>query len=239
MVSDVSAQMLAAHRRATSLARDVQRHHQTHPAFIDIDEFQHELKNEFFKGVHASFSIDLVKWLRANVGFQQQIADSLGLKDRTSVSQMLRAGKIDGTRITAIAYQYGLSITIAARGKAAYAGFARATSIVKAKLYPNDEIVRTMSSQDFADLTGVFASDEWEDAIRSHDPAVARAVAVKIIDESELGESGKNRSRRYRAEQCVMLLKDVEDTWGDSGAVTLCLLSDCIPTFDSGREAIL
>src|SRR5436853_6860132 len=124
MATSMNAQMLAACAKTHSRASKLQKQHAWHRAFSDIDGFQHEVKNEFLLGVHGEYVKDVINQLRKNVGAQQKIADALGLKDRTSISQMLRSGKIDGVRLTAAFHQCGLVFGATTRDRATYSGFA-------------------------------------------------------------------------------------------------------------------
>src|SRR5258708_2154220 len=140
MASSISAQMLAAYGRTRPWGDQVRKLHEKDPAFRDIDSLQFDARNRFLIGVHNALSKEIIDWLKQNVGAQQLIADALGLKDRTSISKMLRSGTMDGVRITAAVYQYGLSITRQTRERAAFSGFARATSFIKARVYKTDSI---------------------------------------------------------------------------------------------------
>src|ERR1041384_7123428 len=237
MANLLSGQMLAAYDRSSLRAGRIRKRFESEPSFADVDQFELEVRNQFLVGVHSAFSKEMVMFLRRNVGAQQRIADLLGLKDRTSISKMLRSGTMDGIRITAALYQFGHLITLPTRELAALHGFARATSFIKAQVYQDDSIAGSMAPQEFSDLIGVLASDEWDDALRDPDPEVARAVAIRIVDERKISTGGQSARANYRPEQCVMMLKDVHETWGDYGVLALCSIPDCIPLGESGTEA--
>lgn len=237
MARPVSAQMLAAYSRTSARANQIRERDQD--PFSDIDNFEFDVRNQFLLGVHSAFSKDIIAWLRRNVGNQQQIADALGLKDRTSISKMLRSGTMDGIRITAALNQYGSKIPLPSPERAALSGFARATSYVKAKIYQDDSIEDSMTPQEFSDLLGMLASDDWDDAIKDPNPIAAREVAVRIIRATETIIEDQPTRIKLRPEQCVMILQDVHESWGDFGVVTLCAIPDCIPDSDSRTEARL
>ncbi len=241
MADSLSEQMLEAYDRSASRADRFRKLHGSDDVFTNVDQFELEVRRRFLLGVHHAFSKEIIAWMTRNVGAQQRIADALGLKDRTSISKMLRSGTMDGVRVTAALYQFGHIITLPTRERAALHGFSHATSFIKAQVLHDDSIEGSMTPQEFSDLVGMLADEEWDDAIRDPNPATAREVAVRIIDEREIPADGPQtrRSKRLRPEQCVMMLKDVHETWGDYGAVALCSIPDCIPTVESSREATL
>jgi len=237
MTTSPSGQMLVAYDNSRSRVVQIQRKCRNDAAFNDIEMFELQVRHRFLLGVHASFSDDILDSLGRDLGGQQQIAEALGLKDRTSISKMRRHGTMDGVRITAALHQFGHIITLPTRERAALHGFARATSYIKAQVHHDDSIEGSMSAQQFSNLVGVLASDEWDSAIRDTQPAVARAVAVRIVEERQIATD--RRTDEYRPEQCVLMLKELQDTWGNYGALAWCSIPDCIPTDDPGTEAVL
>lgn len=231
--------MLVAYDKSNSKADRILKRHQVSSAFSDIENFEFLVRNQFLLGVHTAFSQEILSFLRGEVGPQQVIADILALKDRSSISQMLRSGTMDGIRLTAALYLFRHIITLPTQERAALHGFARATSFIKAQLHQDESIEGSMSPQEFSFLVGMLASDEWDDAIRDPDPSAARSIAVKIVDEREISIVNSERPRKLRPEQCVLMLQDIHETWGDCGVLALYIIPDCIPTNNSDREVTL
>jgi len=240
MTNSLGAQMLVAYDRNKARAERIRSLHNKLSVMTDCEQFELELRNRFLLGVHRAFAKEMIAWLRRNVGAQQRIADALGLKDRTSISKMLRSGTMDGIRITATLYQFGHIVTMPSRDRAALHGFAQATSYVKAKVYEDDSIEGSMTSQDFADLIALLTNDEWYAALRDPNPAVARVVAVKIISETEiLNDQHRTTRTAYRPEQCVMMLRHLQEAWADYAVIALDSIPDCIPVEESNTDARL
>src|SRR5829696_4925146 len=102
MNSSLSGQMLVAYDKSRSRVAKIQeRYATTQPVFRDVEVFGLRVRNRFLLGVHSAYSKKILECLKHNLGAQQVIAEALGLKDRTSISQMLRSGTMDGIRITA------------------------------------------------------------------------------------------------------------------------------------------
>lgn len=239
MTSSLSGQMLVAYDKSRSRIGQIQKMHRYGAAFSDIDAFELQVRKRFLLGVHAVFSQDILDSLGPHLGGQQQIAAALGLKDRTSISQMRRSGTMDGVRLTAALHQFRHIITLPTRERASLHGFARATSYIKAQVHRDDSIEGTLSAQEFSNLVGVLASDEWDAAIRDSEPTRARAVAVRIVEERQIVMNARGEAAKRRPEQCVLMLTELQDCWGDCAALALCSIPDCIPIDDSGTETTL
>src|ERR1051326_1674563 len=140
MAGSLSREMLAAYDRSGARAKRIRQAHEDEPTFKDHDSFELKVRNRFLEGVHSAFSEEIIASLKRDLGTQQQIADALGLKDRTSISQMIRSGTMDGIRITAAFYQFSHILTLPSRERAALYGFARATSYIKAEVYQDSSI---------------------------------------------------------------------------------------------------
>jgi transcriptional regulator with XRE-family HTH domain len=240
MASSLSAEMLSAHKKSSTRADKILERYQKDSTFVDLESFEFSVRQRFLLGVHTAFLEDILSPLSNELGLdQQEIADALGLKDRSSISQMLRSGKIDGIRITAALYQFRHVITLPTQERAALYGYARATSYIKAQALQDDSIEGSMKPQEFSYLMGALASDEWDEAIRSLDPAVARRVAVKIIDERKMKTVHAAKPCNLRPEQCVLMLQDIHGTWADYAVLALYIIPDYIPTNDSEAEVTL
>jgi len=163
-------------------------------------------------------------------GSQQEIAEALGLKDRTSISHMLKSGAMDGIRITAAFYLYpGLLKRLPTPERAALYGFARATSFIKALVYDDMTIEGAMKPQDFSYLVGVLASSEWNTAILDHDHDVVRKLAKQIILERTISTVESVFDARNREEQYVLKLQELKLAWGDFAVIALWAIPECIP----------
>jgi hypothetical protein len=190
-------------------------------------------------GVHTAFSEEILASLGRDLGTQQQIADALGLKDRTSISKMHSSGTMEGVRLTAALYQFEIPITPRIRQLATLQGFAHATSYIKAQIDEDNSIEGTMTAQEFSYLVGMLASDEWDEALTHPDPTVARNVAITIVDERNIDAAPPVVSSSHRAEQYVLMFRELYEMWAESGLIALCVIPQCIPTEDLGAEVTL
>jgi hypothetical protein len=240
MSSSLSTHMLLAYENHSSRADQVRKSYINDVELGDLDNFLLIVKNRFFLGVHSAFLEAILQMLTEELKTQQRIAEVLGLKDRTSISQMLRSGSIDGIRVTAALYQYPHLIKhLPTRERAALFGFARATSFIKAQAYKDMSIEGSMSPQDFSYLVGVLASHDWESAIRNPDPYVARRIATQIVQERGITAIRATRDDRRRPEQYVLTLQELWVNWADFAVLALWAIPECIPEIDDGEEVMI
>jgi hypothetical protein len=196
----------------------------------EIDDFHLVVRKRFILGVHSAFKESILQALGAELGPQQEIADALGLKDRTSISHMLNSGKMDGIRITTAFYLYpDLIKRLPTRERAALYGFARATSFIKALVYGDMTIEGTMKPQDFSYLVGVLASSEWSTAILDRDHDIVRKLAQQIILERTISTVEPVFDARNREEQYVLKLQELKLAWGDFAVIALWAIPEYIP----------
>lgn len=199
-----------------------------------FDVFCLEVKNEFIDGVHTVYAKAILKGLGREIPGQQNQADALGLKDRTSISKMNSSGAIDGARITAALYLYpDLIDQRSVREQGALCGFARATSFIKARAYGDPAIAGTMSPQDFSFLIGVLASSEWETSLRARDVYAARSVAARIVSERALTPAEALAGERRRGDRNVLMLQGLRERWAEFAVAALWVIPEYIPTNNS------
>ncbi len=204
--------------------------HPVFPSPDEVDEFILVVRKRFFMGVHTAFQESILRVLSEQIGTQQEIADALGLKDRTSISKMISSGTIEGIRLTAAFYLVPDIISqLPTRERAALYGFARATSFIKALAYKDDSIEGAMKPQDFAYLVGVLASADWDKAARDTNPVPLRQVANQIVTERRISMLDPVFSSACREEQYVLKLQELKLNWGDFAVIALWAIPECIP----------
>jgi hypothetical protein len=239
MRTSLATHMLTAYDNHNSRADHVLNSYINQRELGDLDDFFLIVKKRFFLGVHSAFLDAILNALTKELKTQQRIADVLGLKDRTSISQMIRSGSIDGLRVTTALYQYpNLLETLPTRERAALFGFARATSFIKAQAYKDGTIEGSMSPQDFSYLVGVLATREWESAIRNPDPHVVRNIATEIVQERGMTTLCSTTGDQRRPEQYVLMLQELWVNWADFAVIALWAIPECIPAVEVGSEAI-
>jgi hypothetical protein len=231
-MNDVSSKMVMAYRAHQVRATRLIQVHEITPALGDADEFSLIVQNKFFLGVHKEYLEAILNALASRVGLQQDIAAVLGLKDRSSIAQMIRSGTIEGVRLTAALHQFP-DVRLPSRERAALAGFARATSFVKSLARKEKSIEGTMSSQDFSYLIGILANSDWDAAIRDTVPERARHLAAEIVSERTLGNFQRARNPSLRPEQLVFQLQELCVAWADYGIIALWAIPECIPCMSS------
>lgn len=228
MISSLRDCLLTAQEQFRSRARSVLQ--RCIPREELEENFYLAVKNEFLSGVHTAYVKEIVRRLGKLMPTQQEQADALGLKDRTSISKMNSSGTIDGVRLTAILCLYPDLITHQAiRKRATLHGFARATSFIKAQANHKATIKETMSPQDFSYVAGVLASSEWALALRSPDPRVAREVAARIVRQWSLTLEATSR----QGDQNVQMLRGLYEDWAEFVVATLWVIPECIPPEDT------
>ncbi|MDQ3802716.1 MAG: hypothetical protein M3416_02535 [Acidobacteriota bacterium] len=230
MESSSIACLHIAYEQHSSSGRLVLREYISEEESEDFDELCLEVKNEFLAGAHTAYAKAVVKGLGKEMPGQQQQADALGLKDRTSISKMNNSGTIDGIRLTAALYLYPHLIDQRTRDQAALYGYARATSFIKAWAYKDATIERSMSPQDFSYLIGVLASSEWDSALCDNNAAAARDVAARIVRERALTLAQALEGERRRGEQNVLMLQGLCERWADFAVAALWMIPEYIPT---------
>lgn len=238
MGTSLSAQMLTAYDKYDSQIELLLRQCGINSSLTDRDDLHTKVRNRFFLGVHTAFQKAILKALTKELGTQQQVAEVLGLKDRTSISQMIRSGTIEGIRLTAALYQYNHLIRLPEPELAAAYGFARATSFLKALAHDDEAIEGSMSPGDFSLLMGVLANKEWEAALRSQDPQPVRELAARVVRERTIDDdSTQDDDNKCRPEQRVLMLQALRLRWGDFAAISLCIIPECIPDDEANEEA--
>lgn len=234
MSCPLSTQMLTAYNNHESRGETLLRQ-----SSIDLepelDDFLLVVRNRFFLGVHTAFQETILNALATELRTQQRMAEALGLKDRTSISQMIRSGTMDGIRVTAALYQYPERITLPTKQHAALAGFARATSFLRSLAYRDASIEGSMTPQDFSYLVGVLASNDWDSAVRDRDPNAIRNVATRVVKERRIGTL-RRVDDRQRPEQLVLMLQELSITWADFGVIALWAIPECIPGCDENEK---
>jgi|GEM_PF-5484122 len=232
-MSSLSSQMAAAYDIHQDRADTLRQAHHVLVASDNLDDFLLHIQNRFFLGVHEAFQESILGALSRELGTQQRIAEVLGLKDRSSISQMIRSGTMDGIRVTAALYQYP-EIPLPSRERAALFGFARATSFIKSVAYEDRQLEGSMKAQDFAYLVGVLAHEEWDVAIRDADPTKARQLAQHIVSERTIACFESRRKEATRPESLVLMLQELQFAWADFAVLALWAIPECMP---ESREA--
>ena len=233
-MTNLSLQMLAANENHGTRAEGLMRRHGIEIDMDALDDFMLVVQNEFFVGVHHAYREAILTALSEELGTQQRIAAALGLKDRSSISQMVRSGTMDGIRVTAALYGFP-EISLPTRELAALFGFARATSFIKAAAYGDQSIKGSMTAQEFSYLVGVLASDKWDSAMGDSNLDAARDFATEIIRERTI----KTVPTASRPEQHVLMLQELRFKWGDFGVLALWAIPECIPEDDEDSEVTL
>lgn len=235
--------LLAVYERHSSLGDElIMRRYADEEDEAALDDFLFNVHNSFLNGVHTAHLHAVIRALMEKLGNQQSVAEALGLKHRTSISQMLRSQTIDGIRLTAALDQFRDIIKLPPRSLSALYGFARATSFVRALDLKDASINGTLGPQEFSFLAGVLACDEFDEAVRHEDPAVGRMVAARIARERALvlpwPPPAPGKRPRLRPEQFVLPLVQLRDEWGTYAVVALAAIPECIPA-EEDAEATL
>src|SRR5258705_6769933 len=105
-MNTLSSQMATAYVAHRFQADGLLERYRIVPPKHDIDDFQFRVQQKFLEGVHEAFQSDILSALNKKLGTQQKIAEVLGLKDRSSISQMKRSRTMDGIRVTASLHQF-------------------------------------------------------------------------------------------------------------------------------------
>ncbi|HEX8352108.1 MAG TPA: hypothetical protein VF611_04390, partial [Pyrinomonadaceae bacterium] len=209
MHSSLGSQMLTAFERQRSLGAELMQRYSGADDDDALDEFLFVTRNHFLHGVHTAYLHATLKALTKKLGNQQSVAEALGLKHRTSISQMLRSETIDGVRLTAALDQFRDVIKLPPRWLSALYGFARATSFIKARALDDPAVEGTMSPEAFSFIVGMLASGDWDEAVSHPDPEVGRRVAAGIVRERAIEApwpTPGRRQTRLRPEQYVLSL---------------------------------
>jgi hypothetical protein len=242
MPESLGSPLLAAYERHFLLGDELMRNYADEGDEVALDEFLFDVHNSFLDGVHTAHLHAVIRALMEKFGNQQGVAEALGLKHRTSISQMLRSQTIDGVRLTAALDQFR-DIKLPPRSLSALYGFARATSFVRALDLKDASLKGTLGPQEFSYLVGMLASDEWDEAVRHPDPAVGRRVAAVIARERAIvmpwpPPTSRRQPRRLRPEQFVLPLVQLHNEWGTYAVVTLTAIPECIPADEDGEATL-
>lgn len=192
--------------------------------------FEKLVRHRFLLGIHAAFQEVIMQELAEECDTQQEMADALGLDDRSNIPHMKRSRKIDGIRFTTALFRFPrLLQKLPPRELAALHGFARATSFLKSLGRNNPSIEGTMTPQDFSYLIGILSEPEWDAAIRSTDLLAARGLAAQIILDKTIGDINQNPYSTESPEQLVRILQELRNRWGPFAVLAILIISDDIP----------
>jgi hypothetical protein len=232
-MSTLSSQMMTAYEAHCGEAHQLLKHYGITPPKHTFDDFQFGVQQSFYEGVHEVYQIDILNMLTKKYGNHQNIAEHLGLKDHSSISQMKRYKRMYAVRFTAALY-LNPDLTLPSQERAALFGFARATSHVKAIAYDDPSFEGAMSAQDFSYLIGILATSEWYSAIQARDYSIVRQLAEQIIKERPIAVEGAIRNAGIGAEHFVLKLQELRLSWADFGILALSAIPELIP---EGKEA--
>jgi hypothetical protein len=193
-----------------------------------VEDFQFGVLKSFNQGVHEAYKKVIQRTLKQKLGSQQSIAEALGLKDRSSISKMLHSNTMEGIRITT-ALHICPEMQLPSSETAALYGFARATSHVKAVAWREPSLVGAMKPQNFADLLGLLANDQWDAAIRDPDLGKARMLAQQIAAERTIARGGAVHKDGRRQEQLVLMFQNLWWSWSEFAILALWAIPECIP----------
>ncbi len=230
-MSTLSSQMTVAYRAHQNQKRGLLRRYKNLPRGPNFEDFQLGIENSFLEGVHEAYQLGIVSNLVDKFGGQQEAAETMGLRHRTSISQMNRSGSINGVRITAALYAYP-DQPLPPPEVAALFGFARATSHIKAVAYKDSSFERALTAQLFSCLVGLLAHSEWEQATSDRDEEKARILAEQIIKESAIPLWRPTRKEKGRREGHVLMLQNLWRNWAPFGILALCAIPERVPGFE-------
>lgn len=199
------------------------------PERYSMEKVQHMLQRQFLAGVEGSLVDAILDGLSTPYPTQQDLAEILGYKDRTSISKIKVSGSMDGARIALALIFLDQHIKLPTKKTAALFGYAQATSYLKSLVFSNSAFEKSMRAQEFSFLIGILENNIWDTARRSSDPKEARLVANQIISEWCIDKDTSDYYSAHRPEQLVQLLKEIYNTWGEYGIVTLCSIPELIP----------
>ncbi len=230
-MSTLSSQMQTAYRAHSDQAPGLLKHYRIVPCKYEIDDLECKVQQSFYEGVHEAYQCHILNTLSKDHPKQQDLANSLGLKNRSSISQMKRSKRIDAVRLTAALYN-NPKITLPSQERAALFGFARATSYVKSIALGDPAIEGSMEPQDFSYLTGLLASDQWDSVVQDHDLIKARILAERIVSERTISGARLIRKDHIQPEQLVFMLQAVWSSWANFGILSLSVIPELIPEWN-------
>lgn len=188
-----------------------------------------KVRGRFLLGVHNAFQEAILAALTKECDTQQEMADALGLDDRSNIPHIKKSRKLDGIRFTTALYRFPHLIKFPSRELAALYGFARATSFIKGFARDDASIEGTLTHQGFSYLVGVLAEPGWEAAVRNPEPLQARKLAAQIILDKTISDADSNARGAERPEQHVRMLQDLRNRWGYFAVLSLLIIPDDIP----------
>ena len=227
-MSSLSSQMQTAHLVHSDQMAGLLRHYRIVPFKYDIDDLAYRVQQSFYEGVHEAYQHDILNTLSKGHPKQQDLADSLGLKNRSSISKMKRSKRIEAVRLTAVLYN-NPTMPLPSQERAALFGFARSTSYVKSIARQDPTIEGSMGPQDFSYLTGLLARDQWDSSLLDRDLSKARILAEQIVGELTISDAGPIRKDNIKPEHLVFMLDDIWSSWADFGILSLSVIPELIP----------
>ena len=232
MSTSLGIQMLGLYDKYTArtdLRRELLKVCEIRPDANAVPRLEKQVRGRFLLGVHNAFQEAILAALTGEFDTQQEMADALGLDDRSNIPHIRKSGKLDGIRVTTALHRFPHLITWPTLELRALYGFARATSFLKAFARGEATIEGTMTHQDFSYLVGVLAEPRWEAAVRNSNPLPARELAAQIILDKTISDADAKARSPERPEQHVKMLQDLRNRWGYFAVLSLLIIPDDIP----------
>jgi hypothetical protein len=186
------------------------------------DEIEFDVKRAFICGVNSAYCEAALRFLNGRYKSQQDIADELGKRDRTSISKMESSKRIDGNTLSWMLTRFA-DFRIPSKSHALVVGYAAAISILRELCgqwdgHPDE----ALSGEQFECLLRLFSNADWLQA------SVARNRERKTeVEERVLRQLKRGWNRPFPVRN-VHGLRQIVQEW--ARYFLICI--DMIPTLE-------
>jgi hypothetical protein len=181
------------------------------------DRFQTAVRRVFKMGVHSVYAKVVLDFLKRTFGDQAEQAEALELADRTSISQMVRSGRISGAHLTYLLHLFRdeMFLLLPSHDEGNLGGYVKAVTYVRQKRLRDKACDEALTVEECKCLFEGYTSKTWRDAQCRGDQA-----AVQAIGESILGKAHLRTPKPWRVRTVPMLAQTLAE-WRDAFLLTV------------------
>jgi len=183
------------------------------------DDVELQTRRAFVRGVNAAYHEAAFRFLKSRGLSQQQIADELGKKDRTSISKSMKSKRIDGETLTWLMTQYP-DFRLPSRPRAFAYGYASAVTYFRTRCEQDcgagDD---RLQPEQFECLLGLFSSADWLKA-----SVERRAQRKREVEEQVFAEIKRSWNSPISIKSVLGMMQLVSE-WGKPFLLCIDMIS--------------
>lgn len=144
--------------------------------------FARGVRRKFMEGIHHVFADTVLGFLDSEFNSDAEIAESLGLKDRTSISHMRKNRRIDGPILTYVLREFGGKLALPSAEVCDKGGYLFAVPNIRKVRIRDENCGDDFSLEDLECLLQTLPCRAWREAQRDLDMGRIRRVGKNLLD---------------------------------------------------------